>query len=308
MSIIALIVIGMLSLAGMAATTIEKQEPPGCFIGAFLADDPTARDIKQFSKDYGKKPYIVMVFIEWNAFVRARTIREVYGQGSALMVTWEPWSFAGKKGIDFDRLLAGDYDGYIRKFASQLKEIKKDVYMRFAHESNGDWYPWSAAKLGKEKYIAVYRHVKDIFDSLDATNVKWVFAVNWEDIPNSNIYTSSYPGDKYVDYMGIDGYNWGTSQSWSRWMGFPEIFKKRYDEIAAVYKQPIMIGEFASSSAGGDKRAWIEDAMVTMRQLKRVVGFVIFNVDKETDWSIPEGSAAGKEFKRQLENGHYKVL
>ncbi len=306
--IIALAAAVVLSVACTVVITAEKQEPTGCFIGAFFADDPTAKDIAQFKKDYGKKPYIVMIFIEWNAFIRPKIISSVYGQGSALMVTWEPWSFVGKKGIDFDRLLAGGYDDYIRKFASQLKGIKKDVYIRFAHESNGDWYPWSVARLGNEKYIAVYRHVKDIFDSLDVTNVKWVFAVNWEDIPKSNSYALGYPGDTYVDYMGIDGYNWGASQSWSRWMGFSEIFKKRYDEIAAAYKQPIMISEFSSSGAGGDKRAWIEGAMVTMRQLKRVVGFVIFNVDKETDWSFPAGTDGGKELKKQLESGYFKEL
>ena len=89
-------------------------------------------------------------------------------------------------------------------------------------------------------------------------------------------------------------------------MSFSEIFKKRYDAIAAKYKQPIIISEFSSSSAGGDKRLWVEEAMQSLKALRRVAAFVVFNVDKETDWSLPIGTAAGKELKKQLENDHFK--
>lgn len=304
--IILLVVISFAGILGIIITNAEKKEPAGCFTGAFIADNPAAKDIEQFKKAYGKKPYLVMVFIEWGAFVDPRIVKDVYGQKSVLMVTWEPWAFKDKKGIDFDMLLAGGYDGYIKDFAARLKDIKKDVYVRFAHESNGDWYPWSAAKLGNERYIAIYRHVKDIFDAVGASNVKWVFSVNWEDIPKSNNFVSSYPGDKYVDYIGIDGYNWGTTRSWSKWMSFSEIFKKRYDEISAAFKQHIIISEFSSTTSGGDKRLWIEDAMKSIKALKRVAAFVIFNVDKETDWSFPAGTGAGKELRKGCESGYFK--
>lgn len=280
----------------------------GCFIGAFIADQPTSGDIRQFESEYGKKPYIVMVFIEWGAFVKEDIVKDVYGGGSVLMVTWEPWSFSDKKGVDFDKLLAGGYDGYIKDFALKLKGIDGEVFLRFAHEPNGDWYPWSAAKIGAGKYIAVYRYVKDIFDREGAANVKWVFSVNWEDVPASNRLASIYPGDSYADYIGIDGYNWGSSQSWSSWMSFGDIFRKRYEEISRDFKQPVMISEFGSSSAGGDKRLWIEEAMAHIKRLKRIEAFVLFNVDKETDWKFIVGQPAAGELKRQLSDGYFKGL
>lgn len=306
--IVLLILAVIVGITGIVAGNAERREPAGCMTGAFLADNPSAKDIKNFKKEYGKKPYLVMVFIEWGAFVGADIAKDVYDQKSALVVTWEPWAFKDKHGIDFDMLLAGGYDGYIKAFAARLAAIKKDVYLRFAHEPNGDWYPWSAAKIGSGKYIAVYRHVKDIFDKAGSDNVKWIFAVNWEDIPGSNVFSLSYPGDKYADYIGIDGYNWGTSQDWSKWMSFSEIFKKRYEEITAAFKQPVIISEFSSSSEGGDKRLWIEDAMMMIRRLKHVEGFVIFNVDKETDWSFPAHTEAGKEFRKQLDNNYFKEI
>jgi hypothetical protein len=66
-----------------------------------------------------------------------------------------------------------------------------------------------------------------------------------------------------------------------------------------------MISEFSGSGAGGDKRLWIEEAMRSMRSLERLHAFIIFNVDKETDWSFPAAGDAGKELRRQLGNSYF---
>ena len=298
----------VLALLGAAVyvSSAEKGRPDGCLTGAFLADEPSAQDIRHFKAAYGKQPYLIMVFIEWGAFVKPEVVRAVYGAGSALLVTWEPWYFAGKRGIDVAGLLAGKDDAYIRAFAARLKEIRAPVYVRFAHEMNGDWYPWSSAKIGPETYVAMYRHVRDVCDAAGADNLIWVWAVNWEDIPRTNAYMQSYPGDDYVDHIGLDGYNWGTSQPWSRWMSFSELFASRYAEIAAASHKPIMISEFGSSSRGGDKARWIADAMDTLRSLPRAEAFVLFAVDKETDWGLPPGGEAARAFSRGLADGHFK--
>jgi len=65
-----------------------------------------------------------------------------------------------------------------------------------------------------ETYIAAFRHIVDIFRANGATNVKWVFNVNCDNVGNGTSYLGHYPGDNYVDYTSIDGYNWGTTQSW----------------------------------------------------------------------------------------------
>lgn len=304
--LVAAIAVIIIAGIGVFMTHAEKEEPAACLTGAYLSDNPTAKEIEQFRKDFGKKPCLIMVFVDWEHFVKDEIVKEVYGQNAVLIITWEPWLAAKKQGIDFDKLITGGYDGYLREFAGKLKQIKNVVYLRFAHEVNGDWYPWSAAKLGSEKYVAAYKHVKDVFDKAGAANVKWVFSVNWEDIPSSNHFMSSYPGDAYVDYLGIDGYNWGLSQEWSRWMSFGEIFKKRYEEIVRFFRKPVMITEFSSTTRGGDKRLWIEDAMQSMKELKKIEAFVIFNVDKETDWRFPADTPSGMELKKQLCDSYFR--
>jgi mannan endo-1,4-beta-mannosidase len=278
-----------------------------CLTGAFLGDRPSERDILKFREDYGKAPYLVMVFTDWGRFADNGTLKAIYSSGSVPFITWEPWKAYEKEPIDYEGLLEGKYDKYISDFAGRLKSAGKPVYLRFAHEMNGDWYPWAGTRIGAETYKAMYRHVKDTFDAAGADNVIWVFSVNREDVPptKDNRFMLYYPGDKYVDYIGIDGYNWGNTRSWSRWMTFSELFRKSYEEATGT-GIPVIISEFSSAKSGGDKAVWIKDAMADIKNWKDIRAFVLFNVNKEADWSFPIGEVPGKELRRQLEDPYFR--
>jgi beta-mannanase len=277
-----------------------------CFVGAFLGDNPTSAEIKGFKDYFGKGPSPVMLFVDWNKYPDTAALDKIYSLQSVAMITWEPWEAETKAGIDYDGLLNGKYDRYIMEFALRLKKINKDVYMRFAHEMNGDWYPWSGKDLGPEKYKAIYRYVFDIFRREGALNVKWVFAINWEDVPVDNYYAAYYPGDGYADYIGIDGYNWGDTKPWAKWRTFSEIFSNSCKDAVKRFNKPVMITEFGSSSSGGDKEKWIKDAIQDVRNMKDIKAVILFNVDKETDWAFLPGTSAGKALKDSLANDFFK--
>lgn len=277
-----------------------------CLIGAFIADKPIKEKISEFKDSYGKKPYLVMVFTDWEKYPDDDIIRQIYDAGSVLFMTWEPWYAAEKKPIDYDGLLSGKYDEYIASFANRLKFIPGKVFLRFAHEANGDWYPWSAKLLGKDKFIAVTKYVRKFFNKIEAANIEWVFSINWEDLPADNSYLEYYPGEGFVDYIGIDGYNWGNTKSWSKWMSFKEIFGKRYNQAIKKFNKPIIISEFGSTARGGDKRIWIKEAFRDIKGMNRVKAFILFNIDKEADWNFSASSAAGKELKLQLDDNYFR--
>jgi mannan endo-1,4-beta-mannosidase len=277
----------------------------GCSTGAFLADKPTAAAIKKFTDDYGKRPALILIFLDWGMFPDEAVVRDVYSSGSVLVVTWEPWHAAEKKAIDFSALLAGKDDAYIREFALRLKAIGKPVLLRFAHEMNGDWYPWSGTKIGKEVYAGMFRYIRDVFDDTGVRNVRWVFSINAENVPPENVYADCYPGDRYVDYIGLDGYNWGTTQSWSRWRSFKEIFHGVYEDVVRRYKKPVILSEFSSTSTGGNKALWIEDALREIKKMSKVKGFILFNIDKETDWWFPPEALSGQGLKAGLADSYF---
>jgi beta-mannanase len=287
-------------------SSCNKKKEEGCLTGAFLADAPKSYSIEKFSIDYGKRPALILTFLDWGAFPDENVVRDVYDRGGILVVTWEPWQAKEKKAVDYDAILDGKANVYIREVALKLKSIGKPVFLRFAHEMNGDWYPWSGQKIGSEKYQHLFRYVRKIFDEVRAENVRWVFSINAENIPQENVYRDCYPGDRFVDYIGLDGYNWGTTQSWSRWKSFRDIFSGIYEDVVRRYKKPVIISEFSSSSAGGDKALWIEDALQTMRRMPDVKGFILFNVDKETDWRFPPDTASGQKLKSGLTNPYFQ--
>ena len=84
---------------------------------------------------------------------------------------------------------------------------------------NGDYYPWSCTINGNnpERYVAAFRHVKDIFKEEGANNAKFMWSPNYASPPQveapCNDLRRLYPGDNYVDYIGVSVYNWGSDTS-----------------------------------------------------------------------------------------------
>jgi beta-mannanase len=131
------------------------------------------------------------------------------------------------------------------------------VQIRFAPECNGNWYPWSISALAQNNegallYAAAFRHVHDRFTRAGASNVRWVWCINSQNVPDVswNDPIKAYPGDAYVDIISIDGYNFGNSLPSSRWQSFSELFSRPYTAITRhlnLTKKPLMISESLSS-------------------------------------------------------------
>ena len=119
--------------------------------------------------------------------------------------------------------------------------------------------------------------------------------VDSEDAPAALEY---YPGDAYVDWTGIDGYNWGTSDPDFAWQSFEDVFRDMYDQLHTLGK-PIIIGETASAPKGGSKAGWITAIPSTLRSdFPDVRAVVWFDVKKERDWRIRSSRASQKAFKK----------
>ena len=96
------------------------------------------------------------------------------------------------------------------------------------------------------------------------TNVRWVWC------PNANTgnlpFMQFYPGDRWVDWVGLDGFNWGGSIGWR---SFSEIFAGSYEELAARTSKPIVIAETGSGQTDGDKAAWVTSALLRELPISR---------------------------------------
>jgi beta-mannanase len=149
-------------------------------------------------------------------------------------------------------------------------------------ELNGDWTPWSGTENGNtpEESILAYRYLHERMS--DLSNVSFGWAVNSTSFPNTpaNAIERYYPGDAYVDYVGVDGFNMGTP-----WQTFGEIFDTPLTTLAQ-YNKPTIVFSFGSAP-GPRKASWLDTALnVDLPKHPHVVAWVYFNQDKERNWLL----------------------
>jgi beta-mannanase len=262
-------------------------------------------ELDEVARLAGESPSSVLFYKD---FLQAPPISEmnaVQARGAVPLVTWEPWAWGG--GVDqpaysLDRIAAGDFDARIIQWGQALAAWGYPVQLRFAHEMNGNWYPWAEGVNGNEAgdYVQAWRHVHDVVAATGASNVSWVWSPN---VPywGSTDLAGLFPGAAYVDVVALDGYNWGTSASWSGWVSPQDLFAPGIAELRSLAPGlPILIAETASSEAGGSKAAWNTDLVSYLAAQPDVMGFVWFHIQKEADWRINSSDASAAAFKSAL--------
>jgi beta-mannanase len=163
-------------------------------------------------------------------------------------------------------------------------------------EVNGNWNPWSITVNNNSviKHILAYRKIHDMLG--DIPNLKFGWAVNNGSAPDTdeNSIANLYPGSEYVDYVGVDGFNFDDP-----WQTFSEVFDEPLS-ILKGFNKPIML--FSMASAEGNKKpAWIDDLGVQILARPEIDGFVWFNENKEKDWRIWSDPQSLKAFQNMLD-------
>jgi len=253
--------------------------------GALLGQFYGAGTLAQTAAMLGRRPPVHLTYYAWAADWTGAVTKADLAAGRIPLVNWEPHK------IDFNNIVNGSLDATIVARANGSKALGKKFFLDFAAEMNGD-EAWSGNNA--PLYVAAYRHIHDIFVAAGATNVIWAWCPNVTDINGGNKNTMDYyPGDAYVDWTGVDGYNWGTKNG--GWQTFRQVFQEIYPLLPAR-KNPIMIGEMSSAQVGGDKAKWIDEIIPTLRASFPLIKCVVwFDINKEADWRIsssPESEAA----------------
>jgi hypothetical protein len=275
--------------------------------GVATAGGPLASgELDEVAQLAGESPSSILFYKD---FLQAPPIAEmnsVRARGAVPLITWEPWAWGDgteQPAYSLDRIAAGDFDAHITQWGQALTAWGHPVQLRFAHEMNGNWYPWAEGVNGNQTgdYVNAWRHVHDVVAATGAGNVSWVWS------PNVPYYGSTdlaglFPGVGYVDVVALDGYNWGTSASWSGWISPQDLFAPGIAQLRALAPGvPILISETASSEAGGNKAAWNTGLVSYLAAQPDVVGFVWFHIQKETDWRINSSATSASAFKSALE-------
>lgn len=241
------------------------------------------------------------------------TVRQ---RGYIPLVDWASYDFAApdllnQPEFSLSTIINGQHDEFIRQWAGQARDWGHPFFLRFNWEMNGWWFPWNEGVNGNRsgEYVLAWRHVHDIFEEVGANNVTWVWCPNVIG-PATIPLESLYPGDDYVDWVCMDGYNTGTNPLRpDRWRTFEELFKETYSALQVLApNKPIMIAEVASTEVGGSKAAWIRDALTDdlPNVFPRVKAVVWFNWNNRgMDWVIESSLQSQVAFAEGIASSYY---
>ncbi len=259
---------------------------------------------------FDTKPKYVMFYRDLGRPFPKAPADAVAAIGATLMVSLELWTWHGNRnGSRLSGIVSGEYDDFLRQWAREAKAHGRRVLLRFGFEFNGDWFTWS---LDPPKYVAAWRRARDIFRKEGAENVEWVWSPNIVSVPNKpqNNMHLYYPGDEFVDWVSLDGYNFGDEyDQWHKWESFEQIFGQTLRDFQKRYpKKPVIISEMGTAPGKDQQHAqWIRHAYAALQKYPQVKAVIWFNYDKrrerEPNWRIdvtPESLKAFNEtFARQ---------
>jgi hypothetical protein len=236
----------------------------------------------------GYKISVVMGYISWSYPASESSASEfptaqleaLSKDGYLPEIAWQPMDDSdGINQPDYSlaSIIDGDHDSYIQSWAEAAKAYGKPLLIRFAQEMNGTWYPWSEQVNGNSpgEYVEAWQHVHNIFAEDGVTNVKWVWSPNVVGSGASSDLAELYPGNAYVDYVGIDGYSYPID-------GCPaasELFGPTLAITNQLSDRPAMIAETGIDTACSSQTSLMASLLNWASANPRIIALTWFDRD-----------------------------
>jgi hypothetical protein len=263
----------------------------------------------KFKSNAGKAPSIEHWGMCWDCSFDSGVAAQVVARGNIPAIDWANYGST----TDAD-IAAGKYDASIViPKAQAIKNFGHPVFLLFDEEMNGSWYGYSPGQNGNTSasFVAMWQHIHDVFAAQGVTNVTWAWVPNVDIDGTLTSMSSVYPGDAYVDWTGLNGYNWGTPQG-NVWMSFDTVFSRSYNNVLSIApSKPMMIGEVASEEIGGSKSAWIADMFSKLptnySHIKALLWFNWYINEKNNNWNweMESSSSSQQAFSQGISSPYY---
>jgi hypothetical protein len=279
-------------------------------IGAYIPGASTnPGKIDAYARVVGHRPVIVNMFKSWPiAPFYGPQLSAIARRGAVPLVTWQPAASGARDAADaypLPQIAAGYYDDYLRASAEAAAEWGGPILVRFAPEMNGDFYPWGLGANGNtpSDFIGAWRRVVTVFREAGADNVEWVWAPNNGPLGH---FRSLYPGDQWVDWLGLSAFNHGGSWGWE---SFTTTVRAAYRDLVRLSAKPIILAEAGSGEVGGSKADWITQAFDRqLPRFRRIRALVWFDdADRGADYRVNSSRASSRAFRRATRSRRYRT-
>ncbi|MCX6397274.1 MAG: glycosyl hydrolase [Propionibacteriales bacterium] len=336
----ALTTAGLAALGGLgdaaAAATVGKPRIPGyyrdaagrahsrAYFGLFHArSTPGISEPEELEDQIGRKAVINHCFRQppetpW-APLRTRMLRDK-AAGRIPMLSYAGGETPGIADHDqaalarLTEIAAGRRDAAIDGQARALKALGTPVFLRFTWEFDLR-YP---GPVGVRTHKAAWRHVRRRFQAVGANNVAFVWCPSWLAFSNGRA-EAFYPGDTYVDWIGVDGYARSPD-----YLSFAGMFAKA-NTFAATRGKPLMVSETGVHRRAGDdpssgstaQSAWLDAvrSQLDQNRFSAVKALLYFHVDgdnqpRPNQWRVtsPLDGPAFRSFTALARHPRLKAL
>ncbi|MCP3820519.1 hypothetical protein NLX86_21205 [Streptomyces sp. A3M-1-3] len=311
---------------GPCAPDAELEPSCGAWWGAYVpyAANGSLKDaVYGFEKKIGRKLDLVYNYHDMSRGTLDGQLltpdEQALGRDRLLMLAWEStvWKEPHHANWTEDQLgwkniASGKYDEeIIDPQARRIKAYGKRIFFSFDQEVD---FRVNDAGTPAE-YVAAYRHLHDRFKALGVDNVVWVWTVSGY-LKHGELMKQLYPGDAYVDWIGMDQYNYFLCHKSPNWLDFDQSQRPSYDWLRANIsdRKPVMLAEFGTAPDPADpdrQRDWYAAIPETVRTMREAKGLVQWNravPGKNCDLTVDSGPAlegyreAGRDkwFKQQV--------
>lgn len=268
--------------------------PDRPYLGLAAQGAPTdMNEVTRFAEELSVRPNIITIYQQFGDPFVASEVRTTFDYGALPILRWEPFN------TSLADIARGQQDAYLEDYAKAVAELGLPLAVTFAHEMNGQWYPWGSQRNNGRTFVRAWHRMHDIFEAAGATNVIWAWTPNVISGAPGVKLAPWFPGDAYVDWIGIDGYvATGGPQT------YKTLFGPTMKEIQRFSKRPFLIVE-TGVERGPHRPAALKSLLRGVAKDSRMLGLVYFNQRGSRDWLLDGDPAALATFAALAESLDY---
>ena len=253
------------------------QPKAGKFLGVEAPGAPgSLAPVQRFAASIGRKPNLIGQYVAWNTPFPAQPVARAWSYGALSYLAWEPYS------VSVQSIADGHSDGYVTQFAKAVRALNDPVALSFGHEMNGFWYPWGTTHTTPAEFVAAWRRIHNLFAQAGASNVIWVWNPN-DIFPVPQIQLKPYyPGNAYVDWIGVTGYFSTTGPH-----TYAQLYAPTIAEVRSFTSKPFIIAETSIETGPSEVLCARQLILRTVMAHPRMLGLIWFDYDKNNvDWRV----------------------
>lgn len=224
----------------------------------------------------GRQLDIASRYYGWGQLPADGTDEAWRDSGHLLLMDLRARNFDTGRYVSWRSIADGDHDRYLRSVGARLAGFDAPMFFSFNQEPEQELEHGTQVAGTAADFAAAYRHVHDVVVGAGADNVIWVW---WTmgSMGHTDWYQQLYPGDRYVDWVSYDPYDFNTCHHTEYETAEQSVrpYLRWLTDSGLGSGKPVMLSEFGSN--GDHRGSWYRALGPVVQQASRIRAIVSFD-------------------------------